>query len=376
MLAYFSYSLSRSPIIPLFAQDLGASPQLIGWVVAASTLTGIAVKLPAGALSDHVGRRRMLLIGACFFAFTPFLYIFAASIASLLVLRFIHGNATAIFGPTASAAISDITGPFQRGLRLGTYSSLQGIGQALGPLLGGALITWFGFHIPFLVSGLIGCLGLACLIATFRAKNGATGAPAGRTFFVGIREVAGNRAILVTSGAVAAQMFTVGAYNAFLPLYAKSAMGLDAWHIGVVFGVQTTTTLLARPLMGTFSDRVGRKPIILAAIVWLALLIALLPLLRSFEMLLPFGCLWGAGISVISSAGGALITDLARRTLYGAAHGIYGTIYDIGEAGGPIAGGILVAALGYATMFTCLAGLLLLVALGLGATNLQDPRKV
>jgi MFS family permease len=57
LLLYFSNALSRSPVIPLFARSLGASIELVGWFVAASTITGIAVKLPAGTLSDHFGGR-------------------------------------------------------------------------------------------------------------------------------------------------------------------------------------------------------------------------------------------------------------------------------------------------------------------------------
>ena len=73
MLSRFSYQMARSPVLPRFAQDLGSSPELIGLIVAASTITGIFIKLPAGALSDILGRRRMMLLGALFFAGPPFL---------------------------------------------------------------------------------------------------------------------------------------------------------------------------------------------------------------------------------------------------------------------------------------------------------------
>ena len=370
LLSYFSYSLARSPILPLYAQSLGATPQLIGWVVAASTITGIAVKLPGGALSDHFGRLAMLIAGGCFFAFTPFFYIFATSVATLLILRVIHGNATAIFGPSASAAISDITEPSRRGIRLGMYSSMQGVGQALGPLLGGALITWQGYSIPFTISGIIGCSGLALVLFTFRERTQRITGDAVARFVQGIREVASNRGILITSFTVAAQMFAVGAYNAFLPVYAKSILGFDAWQVGLIFGVQTTTTLLARPLMGRFSDRVGRKGIIVGAVLWLTLLMSLLPALESFHALLAFGCAWGIGLSVISSVAGALITDLSRKAHYGAAHGVFGTIYDIGEASGPIVAGILVSSLGYAVMFRTMGVILCIALLIFSATKL------
>src|SRR6266545_4071607 len=74
-LARFGYQMARSPVLPRFAQDLGAAPELLGLIFAASTITGVVIKLPAGALSDVLGRKRMMLLGCLFFAaprsFTP-----------------------------------------------------------------------------------------------------------------------------------------------------------------------------------------------------------------------------------------------------------------------------------------------------------------
>ena len=71
-LARFSYQMARSPVLPRFAQDLGTAPEFIGLIVAASTISGVFIKLPAGALSDLLGRKRMLLLGGLFFAIPPF----------------------------------------------------------------------------------------------------------------------------------------------------------------------------------------------------------------------------------------------------------------------------------------------------------------
>ena len=62
----------------------------------ASTLTGVFLKLPAGALSDLFGRRRLLVAGALVFATLPFSYLAVSTLAWLVVLRFLHGSATAI----------------------------------------------------------------------------------------------------------------------------------------------------------------------------------------------------------------------------------------------------------------------------------------
>src|SRR5712691_6226836 len=108
LLSRLGYQMARSPVLPIFAADLGALPELIGVIVAASTVTGVFFKLPSGALSDVLGRKRMMVLGALFFAAPPFLYPFVHDPWSLLVLRFVHGFATAIFSPVASAYVASL----------------------------------------------------------------------------------------------------------------------------------------------------------------------------------------------------------------------------------------------------------------------------
>jgi MFS transporter, DHA1 family, multidrug resistance protein len=108
LLSRLGYQMARTPVLPIFAADLGAMPELIGVIVAASTVTGVFFKLPSGALSDVLGRKRMMVLGAFFFAAPPFLYPFVHDPWSLLALRFVHGFATAIFSPVASAYVASL----------------------------------------------------------------------------------------------------------------------------------------------------------------------------------------------------------------------------------------------------------------------------
>jgi len=158
-------------------------------------------------------------------------------------------------------------------------------------------------------------------------------------------------------------MFAVGAYNGFIPLFAKDSLGMDASLIGVIFGVQTEVALLARPLVGRLSDRVGRKPLILGGLVWCGITISALPLIPSASLLILLAALWGLGLSTISSVGTAYITDLAKSHQYGAAHGTFGTIFDLGEAMGPLVAGVLVSHAGFPTMFILMGALLMISAL-------------
>ena len=74
ILSRLGYQMARSPVLPAFAADLGALPETIGVIVAASTITGVFFKLPSGALSDVLGKKRMMVLGALFFALPPFFY--------------------------------------------------------------------------------------------------------------------------------------------------------------------------------------------------------------------------------------------------------------------------------------------------------------
>lgn len=69
LLARCSYQMARSPVLPRFAQDLGAAPELIGLIVAASTISGVLIKLPAGALPTSWGASACCSWGASFSRF-------------------------------------------------------------------------------------------------------------------------------------------------------------------------------------------------------------------------------------------------------------------------------------------------------------------
>lgn len=353
--AYCSYAICRTPLLPLFASDLGAGASAIGFVMGASTVTGIFLKLPAGAWSDILGRRPLLLSGALVFAALPFTYLGVSTLAALVMLRFVHGSATAIFGPVASASVSDVAPSSKRGAWLSAYSTAQGAGQALGPVLAGYLIAVSRFDLAFVAAGTIG-LAAPLIVAGWR--SGPT-APASRArwqdFKAAIEEVARHRLVLATSAAQAAQFVMNGALNAFLPLYGRDVVGLTAPQLGWLFGMQTATTLAIRPLIGFLSDRAGRRWVIALGLTMGSAAVLAMSGVSELWELVGAVAVYAAGVATTTAATSAFITDVTRRARYGAAHGVFGTIYDVGDALGPIAAGILVAAVGYARMFQILA---------------------
>ena len=169
-LAIFSSTMSKSPVLPLFIRALDVPMGTVGFIAATSTVVGIVVSLPAGILSDIIGRRRIILIAAIVFASAPFLYLLVTQPWHLVLVRIYHGFATAILGPVAMAAVAD-TFDSGRGEKMGWYSSATMVGRFLAPFIGGALIFGDDFRWVYLVTGLIGTLSL---IAALRLPHQAT----------------------------------------------------------------------------------------------------------------------------------------------------------------------------------------------------------
>jgi MFS family permease len=373
-LAYSSYAICRTPLLPLFARELGATPPMVGFVVGASTLTGIFLKLPAGAWSDVLGRRPLLVLGTIVFAAMPFTYLAVASLGALIVVRFVHGAATAVLGPVASASVSDVAPAARRGTWLSTYSTVQGAGQALGPVVAGYLLAAGRYDLAFVVAGLLAAATPFIAARWPATPPPVTGAQHTSHVWLGIVEVCRHRLILLTSLTQAAQFALNGTLNAFLPLFARDVLGLTASQLGWLFGLQTVTTLAARPYMGMVSDRIGRRTVIVAGLTLCSSAVWMVSLATGTTWLIVAVATYASGVAVTTAATSAFITDLSRKARYGAAHGVFGSIYDVGDACGPISAGVLVATLGYARMFQVMALIAFSMAVAFAIAGRSHPR--
>ncbi len=363
--SFISYNMVRMPALSLFSESLGASPERIGLIVSVSTLTGVLLKLPSGALSDIYGRRLLLKIGVVAFGLPPFLYPFITDLDALTALRFLHGLATAIFAPSALATVAELYRE-RRGAALGTYTACMQSGSLLGPFLGGYLIHEAGFSTAFITSGIFGCIGMLLFYSLHldvavpqRKEQGM--AVVLSEMWKGFAAVAKNRKVLITSITDAAKMIANGALMAFLPLYGVSA-GLNPGEVGLLFTVQAGTSFFSKPIMGRVSDRVGRQPLIILGLCICAGTFVCIPFVSLFPILLLLSAGFGFGEAVVSSSSSALVADSSEFKRLGAGMGMQGTIMDIGHASGPLLAGLLIANLSYSTAFAIIAGIQLMAA--------------
>ena len=371
-LARLSYALTKNPLLPLFALFLGAGPEAVGLAVGISTVTGILFKLPAGALSDVVGRRRTMLAGLMAFGLIPLAYFFIDSYRALIVVRFLHGLATAIYGPVAMAVVAEAAGS-RRGELLSWFSSVGIIGTLLGAPIGGLVLdvgtsggpVLWQFRMVFALSAVSGMaallLGLKTLGVDAPPETGHAAGSGLQRFRQGIGQVLSDRRLVTTSAVEGVQNMGMGALEAFLPIYAVTVVGLSEFQAGLLWGAQIFVTMLSKPLLGKMSDARGRRGLIVAGLVLCGGALAAIPFLHAFMPLLAASLVFGMGEALVTSSSAALVADLCRDSRFGSAMGAFGTIFDIGHASGSICAGLLIGWAGYQVTFPLLAVVIIVV---------------
>lgn len=143
---------SANVALPTLAEAFGASFGEVQWVVLAYLLATTALIVGAGALGDRIGRRRLLLGGLALFAAASLLCGFAPSLALLIAGRAAQGLGAAAMLALAMAMIGEAAPQGRAASALGLLGTMSALGTALGPSLGGLLISGAGWRAIFLVN--------------------------------------------------------------------------------------------------------------------------------------------------------------------------------------------------------------------------------
>ena len=354
--AIFSTTISKTPVLPLFSQAMGADTAIIGLIAVFSPLAGILFSFPIGVLSDHLGRKRLLVASGIIFLSAPFLYLIVRDPVWLIPIRFFHGTATAILGPVVSAIIAERF-PVRKGEMLGQYSSATLIGRTIAPLVGGAVISYFMFYpglIEFRIVYLVAALAAVPVFIMTLLYREETSVTHNVLPFSVFREsfvtFFSNRRLRGTAFADMATYFAFGAFETFLPIF-LSSRGITAYETGIIFAVQVLIIAATKPLFGRIADRIDKRIQIVAGLILLGCAIAGIPHGISFPWFLAVSSLFGLGMSISTVATSAYVADVARKENIGASMGALSSIMDIGQSAGPLITGIVIMAAGYTAGF-------------------------
>jgi MFS family permease len=349
---------------------MGASMLTVGFIEGIAEATASITRIFSGALSDWLGKRKLLAaIGYGLAAFTKPVFPLAPTVGWLVAARFVDRIGKGIRGAPRDALISDISPVQVRGASFGLRQSLDTVGAFVGPLLAIGLMWWTAdnFKAVFWIAVIPAFLSLALILLAVEEPERAPGS--GRTenplSVEAIKSLGPVYWRVVTVGVV----FTLARFSeAFLILRAQN-VGLSLmWVPAVLVGMNVVYALSAYPA-GVLSDRLDRKGLLAAGLVLLAgadLALALMPNLGGIAIGVA---LWGLHMGFTQGLFATLVADASPPELRGTAYGYFNLLTGLAMLAASIIAGALWDAYGPAGTF--LAGLVFALVALLGLLGMR-----
>lgn len=148
--------------LPAIAADFRADISGLQWTVDAYTVAMASLLMFAGSLADRIGRKRVFVIGLSVFVAASLMCSVAPTVGVLIVFRALQGVGASMLNPVAMSIITNtFTEPRERAQAVGVWGAIFGLSMALGPIVGGALVSTVGWRAIFLINIPLGLTGIA-----------------------------------------------------------------------------------------------------------------------------------------------------------------------------------------------------------------------
>jgi MFS family permease len=340
-----------SPLAPLYSIALGASPAIIGVVIAAAFLFPLFLAIPAGSLVDRYGSRGTLVVGTLLVGLSPFLVPLFPGFASLGLLQVLGGLGQLLAVVAAQSFVATLGGGRAREQNFGWYSTFISIGQLIGPLVAGVTVDLFGFEEAFTLSGVLSTLAVLLVVRLRQPDRLATGeaprfprpAQLGR-----LLRNPGVQLALLVSGTI---MIPLMGYSSFLPAY-LDLLAFPATIIGAVISLRSLVTIAVRPFMPRIIAFLGgrfRTLVVMASMSILGL--AGIAYGGSLVALVAVAVLVGVGLGIAQPLTMVAVVDRVAAAERGTAFGLRLTANRLMQVTGPLALGLIAQSVGYQAMF-------------------------
>ena len=387
--------------LPSIQADLGSSISGLEWTVNAYTLSFAVLLVTGGRLGDIFGRRRMFLFGVVVFGLSSAFIGLSQTDAWLIAGRTAQGVGAAFMMPATLSIISNAFPPHERGRAIGTWAGVSAMALAIGPVVGGFLtehVSWqsiFFLNVPVAalavfvtlaaaqesrdetsthqvdVAGVaFVSLGLSALVLALVEGNSwgwgsaeilallalaAAGLAAFAIAEVRVREpmvdfrffrsrsfFGANLVAFIVSFAMLAMFF-------FLALYMQNIKGYTPLEAGVRFLPSTLVVIVAGPIAGRLTDRIGPRPLVTAGLLLVAGSLfwqGHLSVDTSYGFLVGAFVIMGLGIGLVMSPMSTAAMNAVEPTKAGVASGILSMSRMVGGTFGVAVLGALITGLG------------------------------
>ena len=330
-------------LLPLYLVTvLGTSTLTVGIIEGIAEATASITKIFSGALSDYLGKRKMLAaLGYGLAAITKPIFPMASGIGWLVAARFIDRTGKGIRGAPRDALIADLTPAGLRGSAYGLRQSLDTIGAVLGPLLAIVFMAAFAsnFTAVFWIAVIPAFISVTIIVFGVREPERPPGlrtvrAPLSR------RELGRLSRTYWMIVAVAA-IFTMARFSeAFLLLRAQS-VGMPVSIVPLVMVVMNIVYTFTAWPAGALSDRIGRYGVVTVGFALLILADLVLAIADGATAAMIGVALWGLHMGLTQGPLAALVADAGPEELRGTAFGVFILVSGVAMLAASIVAGAL-----------------------------------
>mgnify|MGYP001812785293 FL=1 len=347
------------PLLPLWAERLGASPFEVGLLLASYAICQVIFAPLWGRASDRYGRRPVILVALAGASAAALLTGLASTLWLLFVARALHGAAGASY-VAAQAYVADVTRPGERARGLGLIGAAFGLGFTIGPALG-ALLSTAGPRTPFFVVAALSAANLAWAYARLPESRSATAATRVRGGVRAMLRRPERRGVLVVSLVATAAFVGV---EATFALFAADRLGYAELGVGLLFAfIGIVAASVQGGLIGPVVRRFGERRVLVGGLTATAAGALGVALAGSLWLMLPALAVLAAGWGFAYSATLALASLTAAADEQGAVLGALGSVGGVGRILGPIAGAAAYQLVAPAAPLVLTAAVLLATAL-------------
>ncbi|MCR6712285.1 MAG: DHA2 family efflux MFS transporter permease subunit [Demequina sp.] len=372
--------------LPVIAKDLGASLEELQWIVNAYSLAFASLILMAVALGDRLGRRRVFVTGIAVFTAASALAAVAPNPELLIAARALQGAGAAAVMPLSLALLAGAVPKAMRPLAIGVWGGVSGLGVALGPVIGGAVVEGLTWHAIFWLNVPVGVVAVVLVYAALSEAFGKkvrldwTGLALAATAVFGLvfGIIRGNEAgwsspqvltaliggalllaaFLVWENRVtdamlplrlfrdrsftaangAGMLFSIGIFGAIFILiqFMQVVQGRSPLEAGVLTMPWTMAPLIVAPIAGAIAPRVGTRVLIVAGTSLQAVGLAWIALTMTpdvaYATLVPAFVLAGVGMGLVFAPSATAILANMRDEDHAKASGTNSTLREIGVA--------------------------------------------
>ncbi|MEA2102062.1 MAG: MFS transporter [Thermodesulfobacteriota bacterium] len=331
------------PILPLYAENMGASGSMIGIIFSSFAIT-LAIANPiTGRISDRIGYKPIIILGLSLHIPVALLYVIATSPWHLVIIRLAEGVVCAMVQTAAMAYAGSIAPKDKEGSYLGTFNTFIYLGLGTGPLMGGYLAQKYSVQMPFYAMAAFLCVALLFVLIWLPAyrhtpsKQNPAEATADKPSIKGILALDAMKGLLLF--AIIISLGQSGMMT-FLPILV-SKVEISTTQIGILSSVIMLCAGILQTPFGYLANKYDKTFMVVAGTLMVGVILAYIPLCSRFSSFLVLSIIGGTGGAIATPAAVAIVVRNTKNMGLGFTMGIYHLCFGIGMIAGPVLSGLI-----------------------------------